>query len=375
VRHYDVIVVGCGAMGSSISYSMAKRGLKVLTLDRFGLNHEFGSSHGKTRIIRLAYFEDPRYVPLLRRAFELWDELARKSGARIIRRTGGLMIGREGGPLVAGVLRSAREHALPHRILKAQEVQSAFPAFRLEETYQAVHEESSGILFPEECTAAYVGLARESGGAFGFSEKVVSWRRTGEGIEVETSKGRYGAEKVVFSAGPWTGQLLPNVVPLTCERQVMSWFEPVGGEAFSAERMPVFIMEEDGVRYFYGVPDVGHGVKVARSHGGMTVDPDRIERKVNDGDLAPVKDFVQRRFPGLKSSPLASTTCIYSNTPDGNFVIDFHPEDRGVLVVSACSGHGFKFSSVVGEIAADLMLDGRTGLDISFLNVGRFRTG
>lgn len=359
-------------MGSSISYNLATRGLKVLALDRFGLNHEYGSSHGKTRIIRLAYYEDPRYVPLLRRAFASWDELARKSGARIIRRTGGLMVGREDGPLVTGVLRSAKAHSLPHRLLNWREAREVFGALRLEEGYSAVSERNAGILFPEQCISSYVSLARESGVTFGFSERVMSWRRTTGTIEVETEKEQYATDRLVFAAGAWTGQLLTGLIPLTCERQVQFWFEPPKDGAFSAEKMPIFMMEEDGERYFYGIPDVGHGVKVARSHGGAMVDPDSVERSVTGADLAPVKDFIVKRLPHLNPSPIASVACIYTNTPDFDFAIDFHPEDRRVLVVSACSGHGFKFSSVLGEVAADLLLNGRSEFDVSFLNIGRF---
>ncbi len=362
-------------MGSSISYNLASRGLRVLTLDRFGLGHEFGSSHGKTRIIRLAYFEDPRYVPLLQRAFASWDELAKKSGAKIIRRTGGLMIGKEGGRLVVGVLRSAREHDLPYKLLTSREVGEAFGELRLEEDYSAVYEENAGILFPEQCISSYVALARDSGGTFGFSEQLLGWRQTRDSIAVETTKGSYATEELVIAAGPWTAQLLPGLIPLTCERQVPFWFEPPDDRGFTAEKMPIFIMEEDNTHYFYAIPDVGHGVKVARSHGGAQVDPDQVVREVTDADLSPVRDFIRRRLPSVNPTPIASTTCIYTNTPDSHFVVDFHPDDRRVLVVSACSGHGFKFSSVIGEVAADLLLDGRSGFDVSFLNIGRFRRG
>ncbi len=372
VKHYDVVVVGCGAMGSAVTYNLAGRGLKVLTLESFGLNHEFGSSHGKTRIIRLAYFEDPRYVPLLRRAFDSWDELQAKSGRRILMRNGGLMIGQEDGPLLSGVLRSAKAHALPYELLGAREAVERFRAFRLEEEYSAVYEENAGILFPEECIAGYTALAKESGTTIGFTEPLIAWRRRTDGIEVESSKDRYVADRIVFAAGAWTGRLLPGLIPLTCERQVPLWFSPGGGDSFSADRMPVFIMEEADGHYFYGIPDVGHGVKVARTHEGQIVDPDKVERTVTEADVLPVRRFVRKRFPTLKPDPISSTTCLYTNTPDQNFVVDFHPEDRRAFVISACSGHGFKFSSVIGEIVADLLVDGRTGFDISFLNAGRF---
>lgn len=343
-----------------------------MVLERFALNHELGSSHGRTRIIRLAYFEDPRYVPLLQRAYDSWRELSAKSGRKVISRTGGLMIGPEGGTFVSGVLRSAREYSLPHRLLDGSEATAEFGAFRLGEEHSAVFDESAGILFPEECISAYVDLARAHDCEFRFSEPVNRWSKTEGGIEVETEKGRYAADWLVFSAGAWTGPLLGEIVPLTIERQVSFWFGPRGNPVFSARRMPIFIMEETPGHHFYGIPDVGDGVKVARNHEGDFVDPDNVGRDVTDRDLSPVRGFVGRRLPKLNPNPLSSTTCLYSNTPDFNFVIDFHPDDESVLVVSVCSGHGFKFSSVVGEVAADLLLDGRTPHDISFLNIGRF---
>ncbi len=372
MRHYDAIVVGCGAMGSSASYNLARRGLRVLTLDRFGLNHELGSSHGKTRIIRLAYYEDGRYVPLLKRAFESWAELEKWSGRELLRMTGGLMIGRPEGELVAGVLRSAKSYSLQHRELSAREAQEEFGAFRLEDVYSAVYEESAGILFPEECIRAFVGRAEESGCEFRFSEPATRWRRTGEGIEVETAKEGYSADKIVFCAGAWTGELLGHLLPLEVERQVPFWFESRGERRFMPDEMPVFIMEEDPGLFFYGIPDVGHGVKVARTHGGEVVQADQVHREVTAEDAAPVEGFVSRRINGLTLPAVSSTTCLYTNTPDLNFAVGLHPEDPRVAVVSACSGHGFKFAGVLGEVVADLVTGGRSAHDISFLGLDRF---
>jgi sarcosine oxidase len=362
-------------MGSSASYNLARRGLKVLTLERFGLNHDRGSSHGRTRIIRLAYFEDPRYVPLLRRAFVAWDQLEKDSGASIIRRTGGLMIGREEGDLVRGVVRSAKEHSLPHRLLGARETMEVFGALRIDDGFVSVHEENAGILFPDNCIAAYAKLAEEAGGSLHLFEQVTGWKRTSEGLEVATGKERYSTDKLVFAAGAWTGKLLQGLLPLTCERQVQFWFRAPEEGSFSAGNAPIFIMEEDGSSYYYGIPDLGHGAKVAKSHGGVTADPDGEDRQVTESDLGPVRDFMARRLPSVDRRPIEAATCLYTNTPDENFVIDFHPDDEDVLVLSACSGHGFKFSSVVGELAADLLTRGRSEFDISFFRMGRFRNG
>ncbi len=359
-------------MGSSVSYNLATGGLSVLTLERFRLNHEFGSSHGRTRIIRLAYYEDGRYVPLLRRAFESWRDLERVSGRKLLKMTGGLMVGDREGALVGGVLRTAKEHDLPHRVLSASEAEDRFEAFTLDERFAAVYEDNAGILFPEECIQAYVGLAKDAGCEFRFSEPLTRWKRTSEGIEVASARESYRADKVVFCAGPWTSQLLGELMPLDCERQVPFWFASGRESCFTAAEMPVFITEEKPGQFFYGVPDVGHGVKVARTHGGQTVEPDKVSRVVTEEDSAPVRAFVSRRLTKLGRTPIASTTCLYTNTPDLNFVVGPHPVDPRLLVVSACSGHGFKFASVLGEVVADLFVDGRTAYDISFLNIDRF---
>ncbi len=359
-------------MGSSVSYNLAKKGMSVLTLERFGLNHEFGSSHGGTRIIRLAYYEDERYVPLLRRAFESWRELEAMSGTKLLKMTGGLMVGRPEGELVSGVLRSAKKHNLPHQVLSPSAAEDRFQALTLDGSFSAVYEDNAGILSPEECVQTYVGVAKDSGCQFNFSERLTRWRRASEGIEVESAGGSYLADRVVFCAGAWTGQLLGDLVPLKCERQVPFWFSSAGEGRFMPERMPVFILEENPGHFFYGIPDVGHGVKVARTHQGQIVEPDRVSRDVTEEDSAPVEAFVARRLPKLGRTPIASTTCLYSNTPDLNFVVGSHPEDMRIMVVSACSGHGFKFASVLGEVVADLVAGGRTPYDVSFLGVNRF---
>jgi sarcosine oxidase len=373
MSRYDAIVVGCGAMGSAASYNLASRGLHVLNLEQYELNHELGSSHGKTRIIRTAYYEDERYVPLLRRAFESWRELESRSGTALLAMTGGLMIGRAEGELVAGVLRSARVHGLRCRRLSASEATEEFSIFKVGEPFEAVHEEEAGVLFPERCIRAFVDLAEDNGGEFRFSEGVTRWEGTKEGIEVETAKGRYSADRLVVCAGAWTGKLLDGLIPLSVERQVPFWFDHEKGP-FTQGRMPVFIWEEEPRVFYYGLPDVGEGVKVARTHGGEIVHPESVLREVTSKDSAPIEGFVQRRIVGLRVPAVASTTCLYTNTPDLNFAVGLHPDDPRVAVVSACSGHGFKFAGVMGEAVADLVTTGKTKLDVGFLALGRFRS-
>ena len=322
MRHFDAIVVGCGAMGSSISYHLASKGLRILTLEQFDLGHANGSSHGKTRIIRTAYSEDPRYVPLVQRAFELWRDLQKESDMEILRMTGGLMVGPARGTLVPGVLRSAREHQLRHEFLSPYEVTERFGVLNLDEAQSAVYEEGAGILYPENCIGVHVALAKRAGVEFRFREACTKWESTNDGVELQTTNDSYLADSVVIATGAWMSQFFDGSIALSCERQIPFWFESGEDDRFGADQMPVFIVEELDGRLFYGIPDVGHGVKVARHHGGEVTSPGQINRVVSEFDRRPVRTFVRRRLPRLNPEPVSSSTCIYTNTPDGNFVVD-----------------------------------------------------
>ena len=359
-------------MGAAVSYNIARRGLRVLNVERFGVNHQRGSSHGRTRIFRTSYYEDPRYVPLLRRALEGWKDAESKSGKKLLRMTGGLMIGRPDGQLVAGTLKAARTHGILHEFLSASETEERFEALSLDDGLSAVYEQGAGILFAEECVRAFVGLGSEAGCEYRFSEEVRGWRASTQGLEVETSLGTQSADRLVLCAGAWNGKLAKGAIPLQVERQVPLWFSSRGQEIFKAQKMPVFMAEEREGIFYYGIPDVGHGVKLAMHHGGKTADPDMVEREVTEEDIAPVRSFASRRMKGLDSPPIASTTCLYTNTPDFQFAVGPHPDDGRAFVVSACSGHGFKFASVLGEIVSSRISGDKTDYDVSFLSPDRF---
>jgi sarcosine oxidase len=241
----------------------------------------------------------------------------------------------------------------------------------LDRDSSALYDPNAGIIFPERAISAYVNLAKQEGAEFRFEEPVVSWGRDGNNYEVRTTLDDFSADKVVFCAGPWMQELLGNLVPIEVERQVLFWFGRSNNPRFSPPRMPIFLMENDG-RYFYGIPDVGEGVKIARHHGGTTVDPNVLKREVSKEDESSVRDFTVRILPDLNANPINSSVCLYSNTPDRNFVVDFHPKHEGALMVSACSGHGFKFASVLGEVVADLVAGQEPRVDISFLAAKRF---
>jgi len=369
-NHFDVIVVGLGAMGSAAVYHLARRGQKVLGIDRFASPHTFGSSHGQTRIIREAYFEHPTYVPIVQRAYVLWDELAREAGAELLLKTGGLMIGRPDSVVFSGARRSADTHRLPHEILNAEQVRRRFPALRPDDDMSAILEPRAGILFPERCIASHLSLAVRHGANLRTEEPVLRWHKTSEGVTIVTTRGEYHADHVVFSAGSWVTQLLPELkLPFKVERQVLFWFEPTTSPAlFYPERCPIHLWQFDDRRFFYGFPELGEGVKVAAHHAGALVSPDSICREVAAEEIGAMRSVVRRFLPAADGPLRSATVCMYTNTPDEHFWIDMHPECSRAIIASPCSGHGFKFSSAIGEILSQLVTEGRTGF-----NLGLFR--
>lgn len=371
---FDVVIAGLGAMGSAAASHLARRGLRVAAFDRFRPPHTFGSSHGQTRIIREAYFEHPAYVPLIQRAYELWLELEKSSGRQLFRQTGGLMIGAPDSTVVRGARRSAKEHRLPHAVLTAPEVRRRFPAQRLPDNFLAVLEPRAGILFPEECISAHLQSALAHGAEVHFEQPIEGWETTSGGIRVRTPDGTCEAGQLVVSAGNWTSALLPDLrLPLTVERQTLHWFDPVDAAgAFDPDRCPVYLWEHEPDHYFYGFPDLGDGIKVAAHHGGEIVHPDRVDRTVHPSEIVAMRSLVERFLPGANGRHRNSVVCCYTNTPDQHFLIDRHPLEPRVWIASPCSGHGFKFSSVIGEILADLVTQERSRFDLSLFR-HRFR--
>jgi sarcosine oxidase len=352
-------------MGSAAAFHLAKRGQRVLALDRFAPPHGFGSSHGQTRIIREAYFEHPVYVPLVQRAYELWTELEQASGCELFRQTGGLMIGRPDSAVVSGARRSAQDHRLEHRILSAAEVRRQFPALRPTDEMTAVWEPRAGILFPEACIAAHLMMARREGATLRCDEPVVRWEPEGDGVRVFTGGGEYSARQMLLTAGSWTKALLPDWnLPLSVERQVQFWFEPKLPDAFLPDRCPVHLWEYEPGQYFYGFPDLGDGVKVAVHHQGEVTGPDSIRREVAPSDVDSMRRLIERFLPGANGALRSAVVCMYTNTPDSHFLLDRLPGFPQVLVASPCSGHGFKFSSSIGEGLAEWLIAGRARFDL-----------
>lgn len=376
---YDVIVVGLGGMGSAAAYQLARRGRRVLGLDRYAPVHNQGSSHGGSRITRQAYFEDPAYVPLVRRANELWPEIEAGSGRRIRYTTGGVMIGRPGSRTVAGSLASARQWGLTHELLDAAEIRRRFPTMRPADDDIALYEADAGLLVPEAAVAAHLLLAARAGAELHHEEPVTRWETDGGGVRVYTRDAVYTAGRLVLCPGAWAPDLLADLgVPFTVERQVQYWFAPRGGVTpFLPDRHPIYIWEAENGRQFYGFPahnEPADGVKIAFFRGGQTCGPATIDRQVHPAEIATIAEFAARYVPDAPGTFLRAATCMYTNTPDEHFVIARHPAHEQVVVACGFSGHGFKFVPVVGEILADLATEGTTGHPIGLFDPRRFVT-
>lgn len=375
---YDVIVIGLGGMGSAAAYHLAARGCRVLGLEQHEPAHEKGSSHGGSRIIRQTYFEDPGYVPLLLRAYELWEKLAADAQRDVYRLTGGLFIGPPDSLIVSGSLRASRQWDLPHEVLDAAEVTTRFPNFTPHPGDIALYEAKSGFARPELTVRAHLDLAEKSGATLQFGESVLDWNQTAAGVRVTTGRGSYTAEQLVICPGAWAPQLLGQFgVPITVERQVMYWLDPIGGVS-GFEDHPIFIDENASGIYIYGFPAIDGprgGVKVGFARQGIACTPDTIDRVVHAHEISNITTRVGELLPALAGGCLRAVTCMYSNTPDRHFVIGRHPQYADVTVACGFSGHGFKFVPVVGEILADLAINRGTDHPISLFDPQRFVTG
>lgn len=371
---YDVIIAGLGAMGSAAAYHLASGGSRVLGLDRFHPPHELGSSHGLTRIIREAYFEHPSYVPLVQRAYQLWTALEEQSGRNLFLQTGGVMVGRPDGVLVSGARKSAEEHRLRHEVLSSVELRQRFPVFEPTAEMVAVWEPRAGVLFPELAIQTHLDLAARQGASLCFNEPVVKWEANGQGVRVHTAVRTYLAGQLLLAAGSWTQSLVEELrLPLTVERQVLYWFEPRSQAAsFAPSTCPIYIWEYVPGRFFYGFPELGDGVKVAVHHQGEPTKPETVHREVAEQEIESMRELLKRFIPSSEGRLRAAAVCLYTNTPDEHFILDRHPQHPQVFLASPCSGHGFKFSSVIGELAAMLLRDQKSSLDLQLFRISRF---
>ncbi len=375
-RRYNAIVVGLGAMGSATLCQLALRGWKVLGLEQFSPGHSLGSSHGDSRVIRETYFEHPLYVPLVQRAHDLWRELEERSGASLMTIGGGIMIGPPEGVVVSGTLRSAAEHDLPHEVLSPQATRERFPAFSLANDLVAVFDPRAGFLDPEACNTAHVSVARQAGAEARFNEPALGWMPDGAGVRVTTASGKYVADRLVLAGGAWNGELLRELhLPLTIERQSVFWLVPGSEtESYDRSRFPIYAYEYKAGNICYGFPRLPRGVKASIMHGGETSQhPDRVRRTIDDSEAKPLRSALRSILPGLAKAAIRERdVCVFANTPDRDFIVDFHPQHPQVLVSSACSGHGFKFASALGEVQADLLTNGKSRFDLSAFRIDRW---
>jgi sarcosine oxidase len=373
VAQYDSIVVGLGGAGSSVAYHLARSGLSVLGLEQFGPVHAHGSSHGRSRIFRTAYSEGTAYVPLVQRAQQLWYLLQETSGEKVIHKTGGLVIGRPSTRLVSGAIRTAETCSLQHEVLIPEEVRKRYPQFALAPDEVALWDPDAGVLFPENCIRSHASGAVDAGAELHYGEKVREWSATPDTISVRTPVGEYRAKFLVLTAGSWTSGLADDLkLPLTIERQFMLWFPPSDLSLVSPSRMPVFLWDRAPSVETYGVPDFGDGVKIGSWLGKFSPTPEEADRVFRESDAVPVRRFVAESMMGLVPRESESTSCLYTNAPDHNFLLGPHPHHSNVVVVSACSGHGFKFTSAIGEAVARLVRQEKTGFDLSLFDPGRF---
>jgi sarcosine oxidase len=370
---YDAIVLGLGGMGSAAAYHLAQRGVRVLGLEQFGPAHDQGSSHGRTRVIRQAYYEGPDYVPLLFRAYELWHALEREAGVALLTKTGALHLGAPDSDAVAGAALSARTHRIPHEMLTPDEIRKRYPVLHPQPDQVGLFEYEAGVLPPEQCVATHLDLAKRRGADLRFHERVESWSAGPEGVSVRTSRGAYEGGRLVITAGPWAANVLAGLgLALKVTRAVVYWFEPrARREEF--KKIPVYLWEDHGTNA-YGFPYFeGQGLKCGFHHAYDEVTtPETIRREVGNDERARMRAHLAKLMPDAAGEVLSVSTCMYTNTPDYHFIIDRHPAHAHVVLACGFSGHGFKFTSVFGEVLADLALRGTTAQPIELFALRRF---
>jgi len=385
-KKYDTIVLGLGAMGSATTYQLAKKGNKVLGIEQFSSPHHFGSSHGETRIIRQAIGEGEEYVPLVLRSYEIFREMEKETGKKLLTVTGGLIISSQNATgfchvenFFQNTLDAAQKFNVKHEILSAEEIRHRFPQFNVADNEQGYFEHEAGFLNPEECIQANIDLAKKYGAEIRDNEKVLKYEATSDHVTVTTNKGKYVANKLVISAGSWLPDMLPEKYKqhFKVTRQVVLWFDPKEkAESFLVGKFPIFIWQlQHSNRSFYGFPalDAKGGIKVGAEQSEITTKADIVDRNVTNQEVQHTYEtFVKNGFPGVSGECVKKVVCLYNCTPDAGFVIDKHPHHNNVIIASPCSGHGFKHSAAIGETLTELVIENKTKLDISKFSFQRF---
>lgn len=380
--NFDVIVLGVGSMGASACYWLAKQGIKVLGLEQFDIPNEMSSHLGQSRIIRKAYFEHPGYVPLLERAYHNWKQLENETGTQIYFETGLLYCGKPGHVMMKGINESADQYHIQLDRLQTDETAKRYPQVKIPGDYEILYEPEAGFITPERAILSFTEKALQNGAIIKTKQKVLKWNKTKDGIQVTTASGNYFAKKLVITAGPWAGSMIPSLSSLLkVTRQVIAWVAPKNISSFDLGNFPCWMIADDdkpGCYYGFPVLPAGRfygpiGFKLAYHHPGVITNPDEIDRDPAPEDESNLIYALHKFFPGTYVSTQVMKACMYTNTPDENFILDFLPgHDKDVVVATGFSGHGFKFAPVVGEIMSDLAVKGSTTLPIGFLQASRF---
>ncbi len=386
MERYDSVVLGLGAMGSAALYQLAKRGRKVLGLDQFSPPHAFGSSHGDTRITRLAIGEGEHYTPLVMRSHEIWREIERETGIKLLTITGGLVMSSRAKTsrlhvqdFFATTVAAAKRFRIAHDILDAKAIRRRFSQFNVRDDEIGYYESEAGFVRPEACIRVQLNLAKKYGATIHTEHKVLGFEPSGATVAITTDKDKYLADRLIVSAGAWLPQLIGETYakPFAVRRQTLFWFAPKGPVTpFLPGNFPIYIWELQGRKQaIYGFPAVdgeSGGVKVATQQYETTTTPDTVERNVSAAEATAMYEYIAPYLPGLSSTCVKAVACLYTVTPDAEFVIDFHPEFPHVIIASPCSGHGFKHSAAIGEALAELAIDGKSRFDLSAFGLGRF---
>ena len=372
---FDVIVAGLGVMGAAAAWQLAARGLRVVGLDRYHPPHTLGSSHGGSRVIREMAFEHPRYVPLVRRAWPLWAELEAFAGRQLLVPTGALYLGAPSSAVVGGSRASAERHGVASEELPVAEVSRRWPQFKLEPGMVGLLERQAGVLRPEACVETLLAAAAARGVTLRFEEPMLSWEVRAGRVHVRTSSGSYSAGRLVLATGPWIlDELARAGMTAWVERVVQHWFAPVDAALMDPARCPIYLFEDADGTIVYGFPTLDGVVKAAVHHRGESVTADTVRREVGPEEVERVRHYLARWLPAANGAYQRSAVCLYTNAPDGDFVLDRHPAHAEVLLVSPCAGIGFKFAPVVGEIVADLVTGKAPAFDLRDFGLKRFTT-
>lgn len=383
---FDTIVLGLGAMGSAALYQLAKRGNRVLGIDQFSPPHMLGSSHGDSRITRQAIGEGEQYTPLALRSYEIWQDIEKETDKKLLEVTGGLIIssGAKTGIMhvknfFENTVAAAKKFKIKHEILNAPQIRKRFPQFNVQDNETGYYEYEAGFLRPEECVSAQLFLAEKYGATIHKNEKVGSFSEKDGGVRVQTNLGEYQAKKLIVSAGPWLPTLIGDEYSKSFKviRQVLFWFDvQTSIKRFEPENFPIFIWELQGNKQsIYGFPAIDGqkgGLKIASEQYDTSTGADTVNREVSQVEIKAMwKNFVAPYFLDLSNKCVKAVSCLYTVTPDFHFVLDTHPKHPSIILASPCSGHGFKHSAAIGEVLAQLAIDGKSTIDISRFNIKR----